>query len=182
MKVLSRWRKEQGILGEPPQPYLLEVKLPLTKWWKCFLPPVACVAVVSVSLFHIFSAWQQKQIVFVLFFSPFVLSIYRFLLPCILTEWLYKKNSSLNSLFNSLFSSHCSNNYKSCRFFLSPNQTASLKVPTLFSPCFPVSHSSVFLAEQFESLQSHLDAMMPAAKKPFLQQFYSQVALPVHYS
>lgn len=34
---------------------------------------------------------------------------------------------------------------------------------------------SVFLAEQFESLQSHLDTMMPAAKKPFLQQFYSQV-------
>lgn len=33
----------------------------------------------------------------------------------------------------------------------------------------------MFLAEQFESLQSHLDAMMPAAKKPFLQQFYSQV-------
>lgn len=31
------------------------------------------------------------------------------------------------------------------------------------------------LAELFESLQSHLDAMMPAAKKPFLQQFYSQV-------
>lgn len=35
----------------------------------------------------------------------------------------------------------------------------------------------VFLAEQFESLQSHLDTMMPAAKKPFLQQFYSQVYL-----
>lgn len=35
---------------------------------------------------------------------------------------------------------------------------------------------SVFLAEQFESLQSHLDAMMPAAKKPFLQQFYSQAS------
>lgn len=33
----------------------------------------------------------------------------------------------------------------------------------------------MFLAEQFESLQSHLDTMMPAAKKPFLQQFYSQV-------
>lgn len=40
---------------------------------------------------------------------------------------------------------------------------------------FSLSPSSVFLAEQFESLQSHLDAMMPAAKKPFLQQFYSQV-------
>ncbi|XP_033950053.1 syndetin-like [Pseudochaenichthys georgianus] len=32
----------------------------------------------------------------------------------------------------------------------------------------------VFLAEQFESLQFQLDTMMPAAKKPFLQQFYSQ--------
>lgn len=42
---------------------------------------------------------------------------------------------------------------------------------------FPLPDSSVFLAEQFESLQSHLDAMMPAAKKPFLQQFYSQVTL-----
>ncbi|KAG8005136.1 Syndetin, partial [Nibea albiflora] len=36
------------------------------------------------------------------------------------------------------------------------------------------TESLVFLAEQFESLQSHLDTMMPAAKKPFLQQFYSQ--------
>lgn len=35
---------------------------------------------------------------------------------------------------------------------------------------------SVFLAEQFESLQAHLDTMMPAAKKPFLQQFYSQAS------
>lgn len=34
----------------------------------------------------------------------------------------------------------------------------------------------VFLAEQFEFLQPHLDAVMPAAKKPFLQQFYSQVS------
>ena len=33
----------------------------------------------------------------------------------------------------------------------------------------------VFLAEQFDSLQAHLDSMMPAVKKPFLQQFYSQV-------
>uniref|UniRef100_A0A452V138 VPS50 subunit of EARP/GARPII complex n=1 Tax=Ursus maritimus TaxID=29073 RepID=A0A452V138_URSMA len=32
----------------------------------------------------------------------------------------------------------------------------------------------VFLAEQFEFLQPHLDAVMPAVKKPFLQQFYSQ--------
>lgn len=40
---------------------------------------------------------------------------------------------------------------------------------------FFVFSDSVFLAEQFESLQSHLDTMMPAAKKPFLQQFYSQV-------
>uniref|UniRef100_A0A8C8F464 VPS50 subunit of EARP/GARPII complex n=1 Tax=Oncorhynchus tshawytscha TaxID=74940 RepID=A0A8C8F464_ONCTS len=38
------------------------------------------------------------------------------------------------------------------------------------------TESLVFLAEQFESLQSHLDTMMPAAKKPFLQQFYSQVS------
>ncbi|XP_068094573.1 syndetin isoform X2 [Hyperolius riggenbachi] len=36
------------------------------------------------------------------------------------------------------------------------------------------TESLVFLAEQFESLQPHLDAVMPSAKKPFLQQFYSQ--------
>ncbi|KAM9308738.1 syndetin isoform 2-T2 [Gastrophryne carolinensis] len=36
------------------------------------------------------------------------------------------------------------------------------------------TESLVFLAEQFEFLQTHLDAVMPAAKKPFLQQFYSQ--------
>ncbi|XP_006007154.1 syndetin isoform X1 [Latimeria chalumnae] len=36
------------------------------------------------------------------------------------------------------------------------------------------TESLVFLAEQFEYLQPHLDAMMPAVKKPFLQQFYSQ--------
>uniref|UniRef100_A0A8C5T8H8 VPS50 subunit of EARP/GARPII complex n=1 Tax=Malurus cyaneus samueli TaxID=2593467 RepID=A0A8C5T8H8_9PASS len=36
------------------------------------------------------------------------------------------------------------------------------------------TESLVFLAEQFEFLQPHLDAVMPAAKKPFLQQFYSQ--------
>uniref|UniRef100_A0A8C9TVS9 VPS50 subunit of EARP/GARPII complex n=1 Tax=Scleropages formosus TaxID=113540 RepID=A0A8C9TVS9_SCLFO len=36
------------------------------------------------------------------------------------------------------------------------------------------TESLVFLAEQFEFLQSHLDTVMPAAKKPFLQQFYSQ--------
>ncbi|XP_056154074.1 syndetin isoform X2 [Lampris incognitus] len=36
------------------------------------------------------------------------------------------------------------------------------------------TESLAFLAEQFDSLQSHLDTMMPAAKKPFLQQFYSQ--------
>uniref|UniRef100_A0A8C6U648 VPS50 EARP/GARPII complex subunit n=1 Tax=Neogobius melanostomus TaxID=47308 RepID=A0A8C6U648_9GOBI len=36
------------------------------------------------------------------------------------------------------------------------------------------TESLVFLAEQFEALQSHLDSMMPPAKKPFLQQFYSQ--------
>ncbi|XP_033950305.1 syndetin isoform X2 [Pseudochaenichthys georgianus] len=36
------------------------------------------------------------------------------------------------------------------------------------------TESLVFLAEQFESLQFQLDTMMPAAKKPFLQQFYSQ--------
>uniref|UniRef100_H2UPA6 VPS50 EARP/GARPII complex subunit n=1 Tax=Takifugu rubripes TaxID=31033 RepID=H2UPA6_TAKRU len=39
------------------------------------------------------------------------------------------------------------------------------------------TESLVFLAEQFESLQSHLDTMMPAAKKPFLQQFYSQASI-----
>uniref|UniRef100_A0A7M4F645 VPS50 subunit of EARP/GARPII complex n=1 Tax=Crocodylus porosus TaxID=8502 RepID=A0A7M4F645_CROPO len=36
------------------------------------------------------------------------------------------------------------------------------------------TESLVFLAEQFEFLQPHLDTVMPAAKKPFLQQFYSQ--------
>uniref|UniRef100_A0A8B9JWH2 VPS50 subunit of EARP/GARPII complex n=1 Tax=Astyanax mexicanus TaxID=7994 RepID=A0A8B9JWH2_ASTMX len=36
------------------------------------------------------------------------------------------------------------------------------------------TESLVFLAEQFELLQPHLDTMMPPAKKPFLQQFYSQ--------
>ncbi|KAM8811379.1 syndetin [Eudromia elegans] len=36
------------------------------------------------------------------------------------------------------------------------------------------TESLVFLAEQFEFLQPHLDAVMPTAKKPFLQQFYSQ--------
>lgn len=36
------------------------------------------------------------------------------------------------------------------------------------------TESLVFLAEQFECLQPHLDTMIPAAKKPFLQQFYSQ--------
>ncbi|XP_053570024.1 syndetin [Bombina bombina] len=36
------------------------------------------------------------------------------------------------------------------------------------------TESLVFLAEQFEFLQTHLDSVMPAAKKPFLQQFYSQ--------
>lgn len=42
----------------------------------------------------------------------------------------------------------------------------------------------VFLAEQFEFLQPHLDAVMPAVKKPFLQQFYSQVrnTLGCHFS
>uniref|UniRef100_A0A673H7X0 Syndetin-like n=1 Tax=Sinocyclocheilus rhinocerous TaxID=307959 RepID=A0A673H7X0_9TELE len=36
------------------------------------------------------------------------------------------------------------------------------------------TESLVFLAEQFEFLQPHLDTIMPSAKKPFLQQFYSQ--------
>uniref|UniRef100_A0A8C2G2G7 VPS50 EARP/GARPII complex subunit n=1 Tax=Cyprinus carpio TaxID=7962 RepID=A0A8C2G2G7_CYPCA len=36
------------------------------------------------------------------------------------------------------------------------------------------TESLVFLAEQFEFLHLHLDTMMPSAKKPFLQQFYSQ--------
>ncbi|XP_059412431.1 syndetin isoform X3 [Carassius carassius] len=36
------------------------------------------------------------------------------------------------------------------------------------------TESLVFLAEQFEFLHIHLDTMMPSAKKPFLQQFYSQ--------
>uniref|UniRef100_UPI00359015C9 syndetin isoform X2 n=1 Tax=Myxine glutinosa TaxID=7769 RepID=UPI00359015C9 len=37
------------------------------------------------------------------------------------------------------------------------------------------TESLVFLAELFEMLQSQLEAMIPATKKPFLQQFYSQV-------
>ncbi|XP_071949997.1 syndetin-like [Antedon mediterranea] len=36
------------------------------------------------------------------------------------------------------------------------------------------TESLAFLAEQFESLQSHLESVIPATKKPFLQQFYSQ--------
>ncbi|XP_033120612.1 syndetin-like [Anneissia japonica] len=36
------------------------------------------------------------------------------------------------------------------------------------------TESLAFLAEQFESLQSHLESVIPASKKPFLQQFYSQ--------
>ncbi|XP_030644754.1 syndetin [Chanos chanos] len=36
------------------------------------------------------------------------------------------------------------------------------------------TESLVFLADQFEFLQPHLDTIMPAVKKPFLQQFYSQ--------
>ncbi|XP_072029065.1 syndetin-like isoform X2 [Amphiura filiformis] len=36
------------------------------------------------------------------------------------------------------------------------------------------TESLVFLAEQFQSLQSHLEGVIPASKKPFLQQFYSQ--------
>uniref|UniRef100_A0A8C6XXV7 VPS50 subunit of EARP/GARPII complex n=1 Tax=Naja naja TaxID=35670 RepID=A0A8C6XXV7_NAJNA len=43
------------------------------------------------------------------------------------------------------------------------------------------TESLVFLAEQFEFLQSHLDTVMPPAKKPFLQQFYSQFQQPVNY-
>ncbi|XP_053265583.1 syndetin isoform X2 [Podarcis raffonei] len=44
------------------------------------------------------------------------------------------------------------------------------------------TESLVFLAEQFEFLQSHLDAVMPPAKKPFLQQFYSQEENAVNYT
>ncbi|KAM5157127.1 LOW QUALITY PROTEIN: syndetin [Mantella aurantiaca] len=36
------------------------------------------------------------------------------------------------------------------------------------------TESLVFLAEQFESLQTHLDSVMPSPKKPFLQQYLSQ--------
>uniref|UniRef100_A0A8C4QHW1 VPS50 EARP/GARPII complex subunit n=1 Tax=Eptatretus burgeri TaxID=7764 RepID=A0A8C4QHW1_EPTBU len=36
------------------------------------------------------------------------------------------------------------------------------------------TESLVFLAELFEMLQNQLEAMIPATKKPFLQQFYSQ--------
>ncbi|XP_061412069.1 syndetin isoform X1 [Lethenteron reissneri] len=41
------------------------------------------------------------------------------------------------------------------------------------------TESLVFLAEQFEFLQNQLDAMIPQAKKPFLQQFYSQTVSTV---
>ncbi|XP_022109307.1 syndetin-like [Acanthaster planci] len=34
--------------------------------------------------------------------------------------------------------------------------------------------SLVFLAEQFQLLQPHLESVIPSSKKPFLQQFYSQ--------
>lgn len=33
----------------------------------------------------------------------------------------------------------------------------------------------VFLAKQFESLQPHLESLIPMAKRAFLSQFYSQV-------
>ncbi|XP_071803209.1 syndetin-like isoform X1 [Asterias amurensis] len=36
------------------------------------------------------------------------------------------------------------------------------------------TESLVFLAEQFQLLQPHLESVIPASKKPFLQQFYSQ--------
>ncbi|ELU05654.1 hypothetical protein CAPTEDRAFT_184136 [Capitella teleta] len=51
------------------------------------------------------------------------------------------------------------------------------------------TESLVFLAEQFEFLQPHLEANIPASKNPFLQQFYSQTVstaqelrLPVYVS
>lgn len=61
------------------------------------------------------------------------------------------------------------------RVFTLTTEAAGL-VARVILTFFFLSPSSVFLAEQFESLQSHLDAMMPAAKKPFLQQFYSQAS------
>ncbi|XP_038044483.1 syndetin-like [Patiria miniata] len=36
------------------------------------------------------------------------------------------------------------------------------------------TESLVFLAEQFQLLQPHLESVIPSSKKPFLQQFYSQ--------
>lgn len=37
------------------------------------------------------------------------------------------------------------------------------------------TESLAFLAQQFDFLQPHLEALIPAGKKAFLQQFYSQV-------
>lgn len=59
-------------------------------------------------------------------------------------------------------------------FFFNVRHRTTRHHHTALNGCF-CFFLSVFLAEQFESLQSHLDTMMPAAKKPFLQQFYSQV-------
>ncbi|XP_070550140.1 syndetin-like [Ptychodera flava] len=39
------------------------------------------------------------------------------------------------------------------------------------------TESLLFLAQQFQFLQPHLEAMIPASKKPFLQQFYSQTIM-----
>ena len=39
------------------------------------------------------------------------------------------------------------------------------------------TESLVFLAQQFELLHNHLEALIPTAKKAFLQQFFSQVSV-----
>ncbi|XP_077862394.1 syndetin-like [Saccoglossus kowalevskii] len=42
------------------------------------------------------------------------------------------------------------------------------------------TESLLFLSEQFQFLQSHLESMIPPSKKPFLQQFYSQTVIVAH--
>lgn len=87
VKVFTRRKKEQGILENPTALFIKKKILP-TKWWrKYLLLPVASVAVASVNLFHIFSGWQQEQIV-CYFLSSFFCYYLGFLQHSILTDWL----------------------------------------------------------------------------------------------
>ena len=45
----------------------------------------------------------------------------------------------------------------------------------VFFFCFSFVYFRVFLSQQMEFLQPHLEAIIPQNKKAFLQQFYSQV-------